>query len=133
MSFLRFVAFERQRPYSASYGPFSLAYALADDSGQPAYYRRSLREQIDWFEEYLPVPDMFNRRLGRASAAIGVCWFKDGAARHISRMRDMCFVIVEIGYAIDFRWAVEPGRQIYEDDFQIVAHDHTRPAHEYWN
>ena len=75
---------------------------------------------------------MFHRRLGRTSAGIGVCWFKDGAARHISRMREMCFVLVEIGYPIDCRWAVEPGRTIYEDDFQIVALDHKHPAHEFW-
>ena len=133
MSFLRFFASKRQRPYGASNGPFELAYALADDSEQPAYYRQSLREQIDWFRDNLPEPDIFQRRPYRVYDGIGVCWFKDGAARHISRMREMCFVLVEIGYPIDFCWAVEPGRLIYEDDFQIVALDHKRAAHEYWN
>ena len=132
MSFLRFVAYERRRPYGASYGPFSLAYAMARDSGQPIYYRRPLREPLDWFETHLPVPYRFHRRLGRASTGIGVCWFKASAGRHISRMREMCCVLDEIGYPITCRWRVEPSRPIYQDDFQIVVLDHKRPAHECW-
>ena len=132
MSFLRFVAFGRWGRYCASYGPFSLAYELAQDSGQPIYYRRPLREHLDWFEIHLPVPDRFHRHLGPASTGIGVCWFKAGAGRHISRMREMCFVLNEIGYPIICRWTAKPGRPIYQDDFQIVAFDHKRPAHECW-
>ncbi len=133
MSFYRFVASKRQRPYGASNGPFLLALELTEDSEQPVYYRRPLREHLDWFNAHLPTPDIFNRRLYRVYDGIGVCWFKAGAARHISRMREMCFVLVEIGYPIDFCWAVEPGRTIYEDEFQIVALDHKFPTHEYWN
>ncbi len=132
MSYLRFVAFERRRPYGESDGPFSLAYALARDSGQPIYYRRPLREHLDWFATHLPVPDRFHRRLGRASTGIGVCWFRAGAGRQISRMREMCGVLDEIGYPIICRWTVQPGRPIYQDDLQIVALDHKRPAHECW-
>ena len=80
MSFLRFVAFERRRRFSTTLGPFSLAYALADDGEQPIYYRRPLRVHLDWFDAYLPVPD----------------------------------------------------RSIHQDDLQIVALDHKRPAHECW-
>ena len=110
MSFLRFVAFERWEPYGASYGPFALAYALARDSEQPIYYRQILREHLDWFETRLPVPDRLYRRLGRASMGIGVCWFKAGACQHISRMREMCGVLDEIGYPIIRCWTAETGR-----------------------
>lgn len=132
MSFLRFVAFGRWGRYCASSGPFQLAYEMAWDSGQPIYYRRPLREHLDWFEIHLPVPDRFDQSLGRASIGIGVCWFKAGAGRHISRMREMCCVLDEIGYPIDCRWTAEPGRPIYQDDFQIVAFDHKRPTLGCW-
>ena len=133
MSFLRFVATTRQQPYGASTGPFLLALEMTEDSEQPVYYRRPLREHLDWFNANLPAPDKFHLRLSQTSTGIGVCWFKDGAAEHISRMREMCFVLVEIGYPIDFRWAAQPGRLVYEDVFQIVALDHKRTVHEYWN
>ena len=133
MSFYRFVASKRQQPYGASHGPFLLALEMTEDSEQPVYYRRPLREHLDWFNDHLPAPSRFHVRLSRTSIGIGVCWFKADAARHISRMREMCFVLVEIGYPIDFCWAVEPGRLIYEDEFQIVALDHKFPTHEYWN
>ncbi len=132
MSFLRFVAFGRWGRSCASSGPFHLAYELARDSGQPIYYRRPLREHLDWFDIHLPEPDRFHRVLGRASIGIGVCWFKAGAGRHISRMREMCWVLDEIGYPIICRWTAEPGRPIYQDDFQIVALDHKRPTHGCW-
>ena len=122
MSFLRFVASERR-------GPFALAYAMARDSDQPIYYRQSLREHLDWFDTRLPVPDRFRWRLGRASTGIGVCWFKAGAVPHISQMREMCSVLGEMGHLIVCCWTVEPGRLIYQDDCQIVALDHKRPAH----
>ena len=132
MSFYRFVATTRQQPHGESHGPFLLAQELTEDSEQPVYYRRPLREHLEWFNANLPAPDIFHRRLGRASTWIGVCWFKDGAGEHISRMREMCFVLVEIGYPIDCCWAVEPGRLIYEDDYQIVALDHKRLVHAWW-
>jgi hypothetical protein len=132
MSFLRFIAFGRQGRFCASFGPFSLAYKMARDREQPIYYRRPLREHLDWFGENLPVPDRFNRRLGRASTGIGVCWFKAGAGRHISRAREMCRILDEIGYPIVCRWTAELGRPIYQDEFQIVVFDHKRPAHEVW-
>ena len=132
MSFLRFVAFERRRPYGASNGPFSLASEMAWDSGQPIYYRRPLREHLYWFGTHLPTPSRFQRRLGRASIGIGVCWFKAGAGQYIARMREMCGVLDEIGYPITCSWTAEPGWQIYQDDFQIVALDHKRPANECW-
>ncbi len=132
MSFLRFVAFGRWGRNCASSGPFGLAYEMARDDGQPIYYRRPLREHLDWFETHLPVPDRFHRHLGPASTGIGVCWFKAGAGRHISRMREMCFVLNEIGYPITCRWTAKPGWPFYQDDFQIVAFDHKRPAHECW-
>jgi hypothetical protein len=129
MSFLRFVASRRQGPYGASRGPFALSYALARDSEQPIYYRQPLRLHLDWFNARLPVPDRFHRRLGRASTGIGVCWFKAGAREHISQMREMCGVLNEMGHVIVCYWTANPGRPIYQDDFQIVALDHKRPAH----
>ncbi len=133
MSFLRFVAFERRRrncgSWGATWGPFTLAYALAEDCDQPIYYRRPLRAHLDWFDRHLPVPDRFYRRLGRASTGIGVSWFKAEACRHISRMRELCGVLDEIGHPTNCRWTAEPGRPLYQDDFQIVALDHKRPAH----
>ena len=87
---------------------------------------------VYWFGTHLPTPSRFQRRLGQASIGIGVCWFKAGAGQHIARMREMCGVLDEIGYPITCCWTAEPGWQIYQDDFQIVALDHKRPANECW-
>ena len=132
MSFLRFIAVERWGPFGASYGPFGLAYALARDSEQPDYYRRLLRDNLDWFEDWLPVPDRFHRRPGRASTGVGVCWFRAGARQHIARMRDMCGVLEEVGYPIVSCWSARPGRPIYQDNVSVVVFDHKRPAHMCW-
>ena len=63
MSYLRFVARERRGRDLVSNGPFVLAYWLARDTGQPVYYRAPLREHLDWFEDNLPIPNRFERRL----------------------------------------------------------------------
>ncbi len=128
MSFLRFVAFEPRRPDGASSGPFGLAYALARDDDQPDYYRQALREHMDWFGTHLPVPERFCRRLGRTSMGYGVCWFRAGAGEHISRMRDMCLVLDEIGHPSTPWRATRPSPFLYQDEVQVVALETTRPT-----
>ncbi|MEM7172011.1 MAG: hypothetical protein AAF530_17715 [Pseudomonadota bacterium] len=124
MSYIRFVAFERPGANDASYGPFPLAYQNARHRTQPLCFRRALRDQLDWFEDYLPVPDRFSHKLGRTSRGIGVCWFKPQAKTHIGRMREMCGILEEIGYPIDCYRADRPGLPIYQDAYQLVALDH---------
>ena len=131
MSYLRFVARERRDRGYVSNDPFPLAYRLARDTGQPVYYRRPLRAHLTWFEAYLPVPSRFERRFGRTSTGVGVCWFRASAQEHIARIRAICGILDEIGYPILSRWDSDPGRIVYQDDFQIVAIECARPAHEY--
>ncbi len=100
---------------------------LARDCEQPEFYRRMLRDHLDWFDVHLPEPDRFYLRMDRAIDAIGVCWFKAEARQQIARMRDMSAVLYEIGHAVSFRCTLNPGPVIYQDDFQIVALDYSRP------
>lgn len=130
MSYLRFVAYERHGRRAFTNGPFSIAYADAKDTRIAIYYRRPLREHLDWFGDHLPVPSRFQRRLGRTSRGVGVCWFKKDAGLHISRMREMCAILDEIGHPMSCLWTAKPGLSIYQDDFQVVAIERKRPAHE---
>lgn len=70
-----------------------------------------------WFNENLEKPDSF----GRNRLRLGICWFKTGAAEHISRIWEMVRILERNGIYVKKIKTDKPGYVVYEDEWQLVA------------
>ncbi len=76
-----------------------------------------------WFALNLKVPTKFARvkkPLYRAEK-IAICWFKESAVDHISRMRKIVEIVRNHGIEVDEIETEKPGYITYKDEFQIAA------------
>lgn len=121
MAYLRFEAPGRLLPGPHDYGIFGLAYDMKRDPEVPDYYRILLREKISWFETHMPVPRRFSRRHNAHKVGVGICWLKPEAREMIAEVRDLSFLLSEIGRPVFAITAEDPGFILYEDHCQIVA------------
>jgi hypothetical protein len=76
-----------------------------------------LKQLQVWFDKNLAKPTSF----GRGKLRLGICWFKTGAAEHISRIWEMVRVLERNGIYVKKIRTEKPGYVIYEDDWQLVA------------
>lgn len=76
-----------------------------------------LKELRAWFNENLERPSSF----GRDKLRLGICWFKTGAAEHISRIWQMVQILERNGIYIRKIRTDKPGYVVYEDEWQLVA------------
>jgi hypothetical protein len=76
-----------------------------------------LNELRAWFNENLEKPTSF----GRDKLRLGICWFKTGAAEHISRIWEMVETLERNGIYVKKIRTDRPGYVIYEDEWQLVA------------
>ncbi|MEO0614057.1 MAG: hypothetical protein AAFY83_12165 [Pseudomonadota bacterium] len=108
-------------------GLFQPAGAIARDGRQPVWLRRALREQFDWFNTHMPVPNrkgVVTRRSYRPYT--GVCWFRTdntggNTCDAIARAAIIAALLGEAGVPVVRRHTRTPGEIVYRDDFQIVA------------
>lgn len=88
------------------------------DSGELAdYYVDYIEELFEWINDELPCPPFESS--GWSKDAIS--WFKDSAQDFISRFRDMIAILEIHGRHVRTISTSQPGRILYEDEFQIVA------------
>ena len=76
---------------------------------------------LEWFNRHLPFPDRFARSKRRNACGKAVCWFKDGAARHIGKVRELAALLGRHGVRVEMLWTDRPGYVLYEDRYQIAA------------
>lgn len=82
---------------------------------------RDYQTLYDWFGANLAVPDRFARS-GRAHAhSAALSWFKDTAAAHIDRMREIGFILAQHDATVEMLRTARPGFIVYEDPHQVAA------------
>ena len=115
--YIRFVIGRNDQESQVEQGIFQAA-ALARDwqivTGADADELHELRA---WFNENLEKPASF----GRGKLRRGICWFKTGAAEHISRIWEMVQILERNGIYVKKIRTDKPGYVIYEDEWQLVA------------
>ena len=121
MAYIRFVCPAWSLRDGISYGIFGPAYQAARNHALPDYYRKLIREHLNWFEDHMPVPDKLHRRHSARRRGIGICWLKPEAQGMIARMHDLAFWLTELDWPVQIIAAERPGKIIYEDHCQIVA------------
>ena len=81
----------------------------------------AIRRELDWFNEYLPVPSRVSVKAKGVWHDDGVCWFRDTAREAIAHAHTLAALIEECGIRIDRTWTRDPGQILYRDHWQVVA------------
>jgi hypothetical protein len=120
--FIRFVVGEIDRSSGKRRGVFQAAYALRNSGDLPEYEEARLAETLRWFGAHLRKPSRFTRSRRPHREARALCWFKTGAAEHLTRVREMENLLDAYGLAVDMITSPRPGYIVYEDAFQVAAY-----------
>lgn len=76
-----------------------------------------LDEVHAWLNNNLPVPPFKKSRWPKTAVA----WFKDDAGESVRRMWDLIAILREHGVAVRMLKSKDPGKVLYEDDYQVVV------------
>ena len=110
-------AVTRARVAPGLFGPaYYLSWALPDSP-----VRLAIDREIDWFCQWLPVPDRFGVKAKGRIWSDGVCWFRDHAREMVAHAFALAALIEDCGVPIDRIWTRDPGQILYRDPFQVVA------------
>jgi len=102
-------------------GPFELAYELRDSGEMMEYDEEYFRSLLVRFDDELELPSKFSRKSTKSDATRGISRFKETAAEHINKMREIARIMGEYNIVIENITTETPWYIIYEDEFQIVA------------
>jgi len=124
MGFVRFVIAGRHPHSGVQEGIFRQAYTLRDDPRLPDVDRQSLRDNLSWFEKYLPLPERFTRSKSKGfyrRNTRGISWLRDDATECLRRMHEIKRVLEADGHPVTMICEDRIGYIVYEDDIQVVA------------
>ncbi len=125
MNYVRFITPARRLRRDIDCGPFGPAYDALDERDVAEVLRLAIEQEIDWFEQNLPVPkprrDAFcvkSRGLWRPD---GICWFVAEAREMIAHAFVLAALLRELGVPVRKVATHRPGTVLYRDSWQIVA------------
>ena len=119
--YLRFVVPQRDPDSRVEGGIFRGIHRALYDERQPEWLRNQLRDDLNWFNDNLPVPDRLWLWFKRRDPRYGVCWFEPSATEAIARARSIQWLMIESGHLVEEIHTDRPGTIFYRDDWQIVA------------
>ena len=115
--FIRFVVGSDKQHHRELTGVITEVRFLRDRDQLTAEEVDRLEDAYAWFNEHVPVPPFSAAGWPRDV----VSWFKDGASDAIGRMWDLVALLREHGAQVRLLRSTNPGRVVYEDDFQVVV------------
>jgi len=103
-------------------GPFLAAHdAWLDGDWQHDPVIAAIRYELDWFNEWLPVPRRFGVVAKGRKWYDGICWFRDQAREAVGHAYVLAALLTECGVPVERTWTRDPGQILYRDRFQVVA------------
>ena len=99
-------------------GIFKVAYALTRYTRLNTVEEEILSEELTWFNRHLHVPKLADTR--------AVFWFKTEDNESIRRMWRIVTILKAYGSRVEMKMSRNPGRVIFEDDFQVAAVPYSR-------
>ena len=103
-------------------GVFGLVNQLAFDGRLNAEQERFRRTTNDWYNANFPNPAHVDPAVyDRALNPAAVAWFKSTARIFIDRVAGYLDILDAHGIDCEMIQTCEPGRIIYEDEFQVIA------------
>lgn len=108
----------RARVAPGLFGPaFDLCWYRIEDT--PVLL--AIRRELDWFNEWLPVPRRFGVVAKGRHWSDGICWFRDDAREMVGHAYVLAALLEECGVPIERSWTRDPGQILYRDRWQVVA------------
>ena len=120
--FIRFVVGSDRQHHRELTGVITEARLVRDDDRLSSEEVARLEDAYDWFNENLPVPPFSTSAWPKDVVA----WFRDDAAEPIRRMWDVVALLEDHGRPVRLLRSKNPGRVLYEDDFQVVVEEWSR-------
>lgn len=114
--FLRFTILATDSDTGKSTGVLVAGHKLRDEGDLSVDEHRELRLCLQWFNDHLTVPSVYDLQNKRALA-----WFKPEAKKPIERMWQLKSILDAHGLHVNVLKTAAPGRIIFEDGWQIVA------------
>ena len=111
--YVRFSIVERDDWSGRRCGVFVAAGDLRREGRVAGEYVERLNEVLRWFGEYLPSPDL--------DEETAIFFFKSDGGECVSRVWDLIWILREHGLHVELQRVDQPGRVVYEDDYQGAA------------
>jgi hypothetical protein len=119
--FLRFVVRDIDSSSGRRQGLFQAAATL-ERSGVLSVHEATHLDAIKaWFREHLETPTRLAVSSRHHGKALALSWFKDTAAKHIAKMRELAEILERYGVPVEMITAKRLGYVLYEDEFQVAA------------
>lgn len=115
--YVRFVIGRKDEDSHVEQGIFQAAALAVEWQTITGSDADELNELRAWFSQNLEKPTSF----GRGTLRRGICWFKTGSTKHISRIWEMVHILERNGIHVKKIRTDKPGYVIYEDEWQLVA------------
>jgi hypothetical protein len=120
-TYVRFVVLVKDEDSQRLRGVFQAAYDLRDSKRLADEEQQSLVTALKWFSQNLSIPTRFSRSTRPHRHSNAISWYKDHAAEHIARMRQLVAVLERHDVRTQMLVTDRPGYVVYEDDYQIAA------------
>jgi hypothetical protein len=117
--FIRFVVGGDDEHHKLLTGLVTEARLLRDKGELASYDIEHLEAIYEWLNSNLPCPPFSSSNWSRDV----VSWFKDSAKEPIEKMRDLTVLLESHGRLVRTLYSKNPGKVLYEDDFQIVVEE----------
>lgn len=119
--YVRFVVSELDPDSGERLGIFQVMYRLARRGELSLDEQARWDELRTWFNSHLERPESLSRSSRAHARAVAVSWFRDSAAEHLARAREIVALLDAHGVVVEMLWTSRPGYVVYEDEFQVVA------------
>ena len=116
MKYIRFAVGTDTDNIDTLTGIFTEARFLRDDNLLSNHEEELLQETYDWFNENLSSPPW-----SQNDWVYAVSWFNKDATNHINKMWKIANILKEYGKPVLMIKRDNPGKIVYQDEFQIVA------------
>jgi hypothetical protein len=119
---IRFITEHTDPDSGRRQGLFHAVGTLRDSGRVLAHDHARLWAITDWFGENLRVPARFSLSSAPHRKAQAICWFRDGARRHIAKMWESEAILRDYGVNVLVIRTRRPGYVVYEDEHQVAAY-----------
>ena len=115
--YLRFTLVELDKDSKRKRGILVAAHDLRNEGDLSPEEFIVVAECLKWFNSKLKVP----KELREPGTDRALSWFKASAVEPIGKMWDLVYLMRNHGVNIELFKSENPGRVIYEDEWQVVA------------
>lgn len=83
--------------------------------------KKDIKELFLWFNENIPHPPFKKMLESKKWTPDAVAWFKSNQKTSIKKMQELTKILEKYYYKIQIMTSNNPGKIVYEDEYQVVA------------